>query len=57
MMALLKRKLAAVDSTLFVHMFAELFGRLPTVEEFEEWCTAWGGSVEKDKCVFVYVET
>jgi hypothetical protein len=57
MMALLKRKLAAVDAMLFAQVFAELFGRLPTVEEFEEWCTAWGGSVEKDKCVFVHVET
>jgi hypothetical protein len=51
-----KREVAAVDEERFAQMFAELFGRPPTAEEFEEWCTAWGGEVKKNKCVFITVE-
>jgi hypothetical protein len=58
MMALKKKKaVAAVDAESFVQKFAETFGRTPTEEEFEEWCTAWGGTVEKNKCIFVHIET
>jgi hypothetical protein len=57
MMALKKKVTAAVDVERFAQMFAEVFGRPPTAEEFEEWCTAWGGEVEKNKCVFAVVET
>jgi len=55
-MIALKKK-AVVDVERFAQRFAEVFGRLPTDREFEEWCAAWGGVVEKNKCVFVYVET
>jgi hypothetical protein len=51
-----KREVAAVDAERFAQMFVELFGRPPTAEEFEEWCTAWGGEVKKNKCVFIAVE-
>ena len=47
----------AVDAEHFAQKFAEVFGRQPTDEEFEEWCTAWGGAAEKDKCIFVLVKT
>jgi hypothetical protein len=56
MMALKKKVAAVVDAERFAKRFAEVFGRPPTAAEFEEWCTAWGGEVEKDKCVFTYVE-
>ena len=55
-MMAVKKRLAVVDVWYFAQRFAEVFGRPPTVGEFEEWCTAWGGMVEKNKCVFVYVE-
>ncbi|MFZ8809652.1 MAG: hypothetical protein ACO2PN_16305 [Pyrobaculum sp.] len=57
MMALKKKRVVEVDAERFVQRFAEVFGRPPTAEEFEEWCAAWGGKVEKNKCVFIYVET
>jgi hypothetical protein len=57
MMALKKKATVAVDGKHFSQKFAEVFGRPPTAEEFEKWCVAWGGVVEKDKCVFVYIET
>ena len=56
-MMAVKKRLAVVDAERFAQKFAEVFGRLPTDREFEEWCAAWGGVVEKDKCVFVHVET
>jgi len=56
-MMALKKKVVAVDAGLFAQRFAEVFGRPPTAKEFEEWCAAWGGEVEKDKCIFTYVET
>ncbi len=56
-MMALKKKVAAVNAERFAQLFAEVFGRLPTDREFEEWCAAWGGEVEKDKCIFTYVET
>jgi hypothetical protein len=56
-MMAVKKRLAVVDAERFAQRFAEVFGRLPTAKEFEEWCAAWGGVVEKNKCVFVYVET
>jgi hypothetical protein len=56
-MIALKKKAAAVDAGRFAERFTEVFGRPPTAREFEEWCTAWGGEVEKDKCVLPYVET
>jgi aspartate aminotransferase-like enzyme len=55
-MMAVKKKVAVVDAERFAQRFAEVFGRLPTAVEFVEWCTAWGGEVEKDKCVFTYVE-
>jgi hypothetical protein len=55
-MMAVKRRLAVVDVDRFVERFTEVFGRPPTVREFEEWCVAWGGEVEKDKCIFTYVE-
>jgi len=45
-------KRLVVDAKRFAEKFAETFGRPPTGKEFEEWCVAWGGRVEKDKCVF-----
>jgi len=57
MMALKKKRVVEVDAERFVQRFAEVFDRPPTAEEFEEWCTAWGGEVEKNKCVFIYMET
>jgi hypothetical protein len=56
MMALKKKKAVAVDLESFAQRFAEAFGRPPTAEEFEEWCKAWGGEVERNKCVFVVAE-
>ncbi len=56
MMALKKKRVVAVDAERFAQRFAEVFGRSPTAEEFEEWCTAWGGEVERNKCVFATVE-
>jgi len=56
-MMALRKKVLAVDTDRFAEKFAEMFGRLPTAKEFEEWCTAWGGEVEKNKCVFTVVET
>jgi hypothetical protein len=56
MMAVKKKVVAVVDAERFAQRFAEVFGRLPTAVEFEEWCTAWGGEVEKNKCIFIYVE-
>jgi len=55
-MMAVKKKVAVVDAERFAQRFAEVFGRLPNAVEFEEWCTAWGGEVEKNKCVFTYVE-
>jgi hypothetical protein len=57
MMALKKKRVVEVDAERFVQRFAEVFGRPPTAEEFEEWCAAWGGAAEKDKCIFVLVKT
>jgi len=54
--ALRKKVVAVVDAGLFAQRFAEVFGRPPTAKEFEEWCVAWGGEMEKNKCVFIYVE-
>jgi hypothetical protein len=51
-MMAVKRRLVAVDAESFAQRFVEVFGRLPTAEEFEEWCVAWGGEVERNKCVF-----
>ena len=56
-MIAVKRRLAVVDAGRFAQRFVEVFGRPPTAREFEEWCAAWGGEVEKNKCVFTYVET
>ncbi len=42
----------AVKKKMFDEEFAKMFGRLSTPAEFAEWCTAWGGRAEKDKCVF-----
>jgi hypothetical protein len=58
MTALKKKRVVAVDVERFAQRFAEVFGRPPTAEEFEEWCVTWGGVVdsEKNKCVFVRVE-
>jgi arsenate reductase-like glutaredoxin family protein len=56
-MMAVKKKLAEIDVESFAESFVKIFGRPPTAEEFEEWCNAWGGEVEKNKCVFVYVET
>ena len=56
-MMAVKKRLAVVDAERFAQKFAEVFGRLPTDREFEEWCTAWGGEVEKNKCVLTYMET
>jgi hypothetical protein len=56
-MALKKKAVVAVETERFAQRFAEVFGRLPTAEEFEEWCTAWGGEVERNKCVFATAET
>jgi hypothetical protein len=55
-MMALKKKVAVVDAELFAQRFAEVFGRLPTAVEFKEWCIVWGGEVEKNKCIFTYVE-
>jgi hypothetical protein len=55
-MMALKKKVVTVDAKHFAERFVEAFGRLPTSREFEGWCRAWGGEVEKDKCVFTYVE-
>jgi hypothetical protein len=57
MMALKKRRLVEVDAERFAQRFAEMFGRPPTAREFKEWCEAWGGVVEKNKCVLTVVET
>jgi hypothetical protein len=59
MMALKKKRAVVLDVERFAQEFAEVFGRPPTAEEFEEWCTAWGGVVdaEKNKCIFVRVES
>jgi len=56
-MMALKKKVVVVDAERFAQRFAEVFGRMPTAREFEEWCAAWGGEVEKNKCIFTYVET
>jgi hypothetical protein len=45
-MMAVKKRLVAVDAGRFAQKFAEVFGRLPTDREFEEWCTTWGGEVE-----------
>lgn len=36
----------------FTRIFAELFGRAPEDAEWVEWCVAWGGTVDGDRCVF-----
>jgi hypothetical protein len=56
-MMALRKKAAEVNVERFAEKFEEMFGRKPTEKEFEEWCTAWGGVVERNKCVFPYVET
>jgi hypothetical protein len=51
-----RRGVVSVDMKRFAEVFIRVFGRLPTRQEFEEWCTAWRGRLEKDKCIFPHVE-
>ncbi len=53
-MSTASRRRVYVSARRFAEEFARRFGRRPTQVEFVMWCTAWGGTVRGDRCVFDY---